>query len=313
MGKSILKNIVDEIASEYSNIRIWMEAMRFTSMNNMVLHSFVREFVFKNFDIFEFCKRFDRFIKKKGDWIKHQPLNFFQEFIVKSLAEERELLNGEPIKKAQLPEKVCLYLSAYKFYRSIISEGDEAFGWREISDLKKKRVFRLMIEDKLTPDDMSHWKGELTGVNNIIWFTKYDSIPQKFRNCSDNPEAAQRIRDLLGMSHLFDDGLIEVQIPKEIVEKGSRVPTICEALGYPYFRPAKRKDGFGREIDLNKKSTGLPVAVHTKIRWEENFKVRYIGMLPKEKEEFSDQEWRQVTSKSQADLIAFIKGLEDEA
>ena len=313
MGNNTLENIEEEIGCQYPNINIWMKAMKHTPKNKMVCHSFIREYVFKNFDIKGFCEGFAKFLEKEGDRIENEPLELYQEFIIKTFLETNNLLIGKPLKKAKLPVKVCYCLCAYKFYKSIMSEGDEALGPRERSMLKKKRAFRLMIENKLTIDDISTWKGELKGAGDIIWFTKYDSIPPKYKKCSDNPKAGQRIRNLLGLAHLFDDGLIEVQIPKDLVEKGSKVPTICEAAGYPYFRPAKRKDGFGRTIDLDNKSTGLPEGVHPKINWESNFGVRYVGDLDKGKKEFSDSEWREVTSKSEADLIAFIEGLKDEA
>jgi hypothetical protein len=309
-----LKEIEDVICHQYPNIRIWMKAMKLTPMNKMVCHSFVREYVFKNFDIVAFCEEFDRFLKKESNRIKHQPFELYQEFIIKTYIETKNLLIGKPIEKSKLPESVFLYSSAYNFYKYIMkSEGEGARGSRERFNLKKERAFRLMIEDKLTPDDMSHWKGELKGASDIIWFIKHDKIPEEFRKCSNNPEAAQRIRDLFGMAHLSNDGLIEVQIPKNLIENSLRVPTICEAVGYPYFRPAKRIDGFGRGIDLDKKNTGPPEAVHPKISWGENFKIRYVGDLPKERKEFSDSEWREIISKSEADLIAFIKGSKDEA
>ncbi|MCX6580113.1 MAG: hypothetical protein NT166_08005 [Candidatus Aminicenantes bacterium] len=313
MEKNILKKIDDEISRQYPTTGRWIEAMKCTPMNNMVRHSFIREYVFKNFDISEFCIKFEEFLVANNSLINDQPLKLYQEFIIRKIVEDKKLLNGKPIEKDKLPEKVCIYLSAYKFYKSIISEGEEARDPGERRNLKKKRIFRLMIENKLTPDDMSNWKGVLGGASGVIWFTKYDSIPPEFSGCSDDPVAAKKIRDLLGLAHMFNDGLIEVQIPKKVIENGSRIPTICEAVGYPYFKPAKRIDGFGQEIDLDKKCPGLPIAVHPKIIWGENFKIRYVGDLPEEITEFSDLEWREVLSKSEIDLIAFIKGLKDEA
>lgn len=313
-GEKILKNIEDGISRQYPNISRWMEAMKSLPMNNMVLHSFVREFVFNNFNIAEFCKKFEGFLKENDLRIDDHPLTIYQKFINENFVEKKNLLNGKPIKKARLTGKVSHFLGAYKFYHSILGGGDEARGPRERLNLKKKRIFRLMIENKLSPAEMSHWKGELKGESDITWFTKYDSIPQEYRECSDDPEAAKKIRDLLGLAHIFSDGLIEVQIPKELVENGSRVPTICETAGYPYFRPAKRVDGFGRAIDLDKKNTGLPEAVHDKITWDGNFNPpRYVGDLSGEKIEFSDPEWQQVTTVSETDLIAFIKGVNNEA
>jgi hypothetical protein len=313
-NNNTLKNIEDKIGHQYPNIRIWMEAMKLTPMKKMVCHSFIREYVFKNFDIIAFCEEFDRFLGKENNRIKHQPFELYQKFIMKTYIEKKKLLIGKPIEKSKLPDSVCLYISAYMFYKYIMKgEGYGVRGSRERFNLKEERIFRLMIEDKLNLDDISYWNGDLGGASNIIWFTKPGAIPQKFRDCSDNPEAAQRIRDLFGMAHLFNDGLIEVQIPKKVIENGSRVPTICDAAGYPYFIPTKRKDCFGRGIDLDKKNAGLPEAVHPKIRWEKNFKIRYVGDLPEKKIEFSDPEWQQIISKSEADLVAYIEGSKDEA
>jgi hypothetical protein len=313
-GSDILKNIENEIARKYPNISRWMEAMNLIPEYKMVRHSFIREFVFKNFNISKFCKEFDGFLGTNDDKIKDKPLKLFKEFIIKNFVEKKKLLNGKPLKKTGLPEKVSHYLSVDKFYYSIIKGGDVARGPQERLNLKEEWVFRLMIENKLTPDDMAYWKGELKGASDITWFTKYDSIPQEFRECSDDKEAAKKIRDLLGLAHIFNCGLIEVQIPKEIVENGSRLPTICEAAGNSYFRPAKRTDGFGRAIDLDKRTTGLPEAVHDKIGWNGNFKPRYVGDLRGEKVGFSDDlEWQQVTTESENDLIAFIKGVNNEA
>ncbi len=313
-NNKILKHIEDKISHHYPIIGIWMEAMKITPMNEMVCHSFIREYVFRNFEIVAFCEEFYRFLEKRSNRINHQPFELYQEFIIKNFIEKKIFLRGKIIEKSKLPEIVCFYSSAYNFYKYVIKGGgDGARVSRERLNLKRERVFRLMIENKLTPDDICHWEGELKGAGGIIWFTKYDSIPLEFRECSDDPLAAKKIRDLLGLAHLFNDGLIEVQIPKKVIENGSRVPTICEVAGYPYFRPAKRKDGFGRDIDLDKKTTGLPAGVHGKIKCEKNFKIRYVGDLPNERKVFSDSEWREFTSKSEADLVAFIKGLKDEA
>ncbi len=314
IGNNVLKKIEKKIGRKYPGISSWMKAMKLTPKNKMVCHSFIREYVFENFDIPEFCKEFDGFLEANDGRIKDKPLEVFQEFIIKDFKDRMGLQKGKPIEKTRLPEKVCYYLRAYKFYKSIIMNGgDEALGAIERSKLKEEEAIKRMIENKLTPDEISKWKGELSGNGDIIWITKYDSIPQEFRECSDDPEAAKKIRDLLGLAHLFNCGLIEVQIPKEIIENDSRVPTICEAVGYPYFRPAKRPDDFGRTIDLDKKNTGLPEAVNDKIDWIGNLKPRYVGDLPVKKIEFSDFEWQQVTSVSETDLIAFIKGVNNEA
>ncbi|UCH96511.1 MAG: hypothetical protein JSV88_06585, partial [Candidatus Aminicenantes bacterium] len=313
-----LKNIEDEIGNEYPNIRIWVEVMQLTPKNKMVCHSFIREYVFKNFDINAFCEGFDKFLEKEDERIENEPLELYQEFFIiffetKKDEEKNELLFGIPRGKEKFQGKVCHYLKAYDFYKYIM-KGDKGRGPQERFKLKEKGgAFRLMIDGELTPVDIAKWKRYLTSKRGFIWFTKHDSIPQEFRECWDNPKAANRIRDLLGLTRFFNDGIIEVQIPKNELEKESRVPTICEAGGNPYFRPAKRKDGFGRTIDLDKKCTGLLEGVHPKIRLKENFKIRYVGELAKERKEFSDSEWREVMSNSEADLVAFIEGLKDEA
>lgn len=324
MGKSIFVKIGNVVKRRHLNIRIWMigyrypnirkwlKAMKLIPKNKMVRHSFIREYVFRNFDILEFCEDFDLYLKDNADQIKHQPSKLYKAFILKTYVDTNRLLRGQSIEKEKLPEKVCHYLPAYKFYHSTMSDGDEGRGFQDRAKLKEERVFRLMIENKLTPDDISHWEGELKGETDIIWFTKCGSILDEFSECSNNPEAARVIRDLLGLAHLYQDGLIEVQIPKSKVKNGSKVPTICESVGYPYFRPAKRIDGFGRAIDLDKKSTGLPEGVHAKISWDKDFNIRYVGDLPMEKK-FNDLEWFQVTDTSETDLIAFIKGEKNEA
>lgn len=322
MGKSIFEKIGTVVKRRHLNIRIWMigyrypnirkwlKAMKLNPKNKMVRHSFIREYVFRNFDILKFCEDFDLYLKDNAEQIKHQPSKLYKVFIIETYVKTKRLLNGPSIEK--LPDKVCHYLPAYKFYHSIMNNGDESRGFLDRANLKKERPFRLMIANKLTPDDISYWEGEFKGDTDIIWFTKCSSIPDGFRESSDNPEAARVIRNLLGLAHLYQDGLIEVQIPKSKVENGSKVPTICESVGYPYFRPAKRIDGFGRAIDLDKKSTGLPEGVHAKISWDKDFNIRYVGDLPMEKK-FSDLEWLQVTDTSETDLIAFMKGEKNEA
>ena len=49
------------------------------------------------------------------------------------------------------------------------------------------------------------------------------------------------------------------------------------------------------------------------IDWIVNFKTRYVGDLPGEKIESSDIEWQQVTTESEAGLIAFIEGVNNGA
>jgi hypothetical protein len=313
MGEDILRKIKDEIGNQYPNISNWMEAMQFTKINKMIRHSFIRAYVFKNFNISEFCEGFNGFLKKNHHRIDSQPFRVYEEFIKTAYSLNKKFLCGNLIKKRNLPGKICHYLNAYKFYKTVMGEGDGARGSREKAHLKKRRIFRLMKANKLTPDDMSHWQGELKGAIDIFWFTKYDSIPDKFRKCSDNPVAAQAIRDLLGSPHLYNDVLIEVQIPKNLAEKAPKVPTICDAGGYPYFRPAIRIDGFGRTINLDKRTTGLPEGVHEKINWDKSFATRYVGDLPKKKKEFSDTEWNQLIDKSEEELIAFLEGLQNEA
>ncbi len=305
MGKSTLKKAEDAIGSQYPNIRIWMEAMKLTAENSMVRHSFVREYVFKNFDILEFCNDFDEFLEKNRHRIDQEPFGLYEEFFKKFYAPNGKFLCGNPIEENNLPEKVCHYLSTYKFYTTIMG-GPR--GNRVKANLKVKRRFRLMREKNLTPKIMSGWVGKLKGAVDIFWFTKYDSIPDKFRECSDNPEAARVIRDLLGLAHYSDVGLIEIQIPKHLVDKGSKVPTICDVCGYSFFRPAKRKDGFGRAVDLDKKSLGLPEGVHEKISWDRDFPTRYVGDLPEEKKEFSDSEWKQLLDRSKKRVNRFNRG-----
>lgn len=302
MENDTLKNIEKEIGQQYPNIGIWIEAMKSPPINNMVCHSFIREYVFKNFDILEFCKDFDEFLGKSHLRIDQEPFGLYEEFFKKIYAPNGKFLCGNPIEENKLPEKVCHYLSAYKFYTMIMG-GPR--GNRVRANLKVKRRFRLMGEKNLTPEDMPGWEGELKGAIDIFWFTKYESIPEKFRECSDDPEAARVIQNLLGLAHYYNEGLIEIQIPKHLVDRGSKVPTICDSGGYPYFRPAKRKDGFGRAVDLDKKSLGLPEGVHEKITWNKDFSTRYVGDLPEEKIEFSDSEWKQLLDKSKRRVNRF--------
>lgn len=311
----ILKNIEEEIGDLYSNIHTWMQAMQFSIENKVVCHSFIREYVFKNFDIAAFCKEFVKFLEKENGRIKLEPYTLYLDFLMqiqKIRKEQKEFLQGKPIEKVNLPKIACYYLRAYDFYTYIV-KGDVVRGPRERLNLKTNFVFRRMIQDRLTPEEISEWNGYLTNANGFIWFTKQDAIPAKFRECSDNPEAAQHIQYLFGLGYFFDDGLIEVQIPGNVIENESRVPTIVDAGGYPYFIPRKRNDGFGRGLDLNKKKAGLPEAVHPRIKLEKTFKFRYVGDLPHEKKEFNDEDWQAVLNKLETELIDFLEGLKDEA
>jgi hypothetical protein len=313
MARKTLKKIEGEIKKLYPNISIWMEAMNVSSTTKMVKHGFIRAYVFKNFNIKNFCKGFEIYLKKRFQQILTKPNELYKDFIINHYNNKAKRLKGKSIKKENLPEVLCHYLSRFAFYDKIISGGDEGLGPGERLKLKKHPLFIKMAKGELIPEDCVYWDGELGGAGEIVWFTCHDALPDEVRECLDSPDAASRIRDLLGMAHLYGDGFIEVQIPREVVEKGAKVPTICEAAGYPYFRPAKRKDGFGRTIDLATKDTGLPEGVHIKIKWSKNLGTRYLGELPEVENKFDESCWQQVTKKSEGELIELQEGIKDEA
>ncbi|MCP5105336.1 MAG: hypothetical protein GY950_18250, partial [bacterium] len=54
MGTKILKKISSNIKESHPFISQWLEAMDVSAVTKMVRHGFIRDFVFKNFDVEKF-------------------------------------------------------------------------------------------------------------------------------------------------------------------------------------------------------------------------------------------------------------------
>lgn len=145
-----------------------------------------------------------------------------------------------------------------------------------VMELRKGNISSAFLASK---------RAVLSSSRGYFWVTRSAEVNSRLVGLPD-VKKAERIRELVGLASLFEaEGnqgrlLIEVRIPADILTN-LRLPTVFDANGRSYFRPAFRNDRWGETIDLRSLREGVPEAIHEKIIWKEEISnPEPVGELP---------------------------------
>lgn len=134
-------------------------------------------------------------------------------------------------------------------------------------------IIRNVLRKPSYPQDNIETASELKGARPINWVTKLSSLNQ---HISAGPE---RLRNILGLTHYNEDQtLCVIEYPANHPVK-LKNPTALDA-GFNYIFWSRGKRGsWGRTIDIETSSDGLPEAVHEPINLSPDFRFKLIGRL----------------------------------
>jgi hypothetical protein len=122
-------------------------------------------------------------------------------------------------------------------------------------------------------------KNHMSSRRSFVWVTQGKEILKLFRKYKSGG-LANILRSKLGLLHFIEDQeLIEVIYPKGRIKDQLRAPTFLEGNPSLIFRSSINNDGWGRTCDLISLDEGLPEAIHPKVEFDGEFRIRYIGRL----------------------------------
>ena len=166
---------------------------------------------------------------------------------------------------------------------------------RALDIIRSPRKFRLALESE----------GLLfSGPFRFFWLADFaDDLPRDLD--SKGGEAPEWLRAQVGTAHYANDYLAAFEIARSQLSVGaSRKPTLFDARGYAYFRPAFRDDGWGIAVDLATKEDGRPEAVHAEVFLHEGVHPIPVGLLPKEAVQYDEADWAELLAVSEQQLLS---------
>lgn len=126
----------------------------------------------------------------------------------------------------------------------------------------------------------------LTMKRPFVWVTDTEELRKVVEEeVQNNRRPADRVRNGLGLAHFMASGeprLIEIEYPARFFRKHRRVPLAAPTFleGRPpnmVYRSLRNADGWGMTVDLSTGQPGLPEAVHGRVPFKGDFKIRNLG------------------------------------
>lgn len=142
-----------------------------------------------------------------------------------------------------------------------------------------------LVEKNLQAYAKGHFP-PLTMKRPFVWVTETEALEVVVaRERKRKRQAADRVRNMLGLAHFLPAGephLIEVQYPPAFFKKRKAVPFAAPTFleGRPpnmVYRSLRNSEGWGITVDLDTGHLGLPEAVHGRIRFKGDFRIRNLG------------------------------------
>ncbi|MBU7046455.1 MAG: hypothetical protein HXS54_08460 [Theionarchaea archaeon] len=255
--------------------------------NPMILHNFLREFVFQNIERTAFHQAIGTLEQHLGEK-KYQTENRIYEIpgeIIKFLKENVEgdcpFFLGHEIQDENIPEYVCHYKVYKDFWNYCIKKTSELFSdTNQVVRNRKEEIREKLRKNEKIPLDNFGGRN-LSGEHGFFWVCKKMSDA----TCSCDDGKAQTIADRLGFVLEEEDDLVEICIPKSKIKKLS-CPTIFDnAFKNDYFRTQYRKDMWGETVNLSpnpgKEFEGYPEAISRSIPVEKTSSQCIIGRARK--------------------------------
>jgi hypothetical protein len=114
----------------------------------------------------------------------------------------------------------------------------------------------------------------------LAWVTQTEAIGE-LRDSTPRRSLANRVRDLAGLDHLWQDRhLVEIVYPSSVVASTPIcAPTALDGGTALVYRSDSRPDGWGSAVDLQTLGRGLPEAVHPPVKFSDDFRVEYVGRI----------------------------------
>jgi hypothetical protein len=129
-------------------------------------------------------------------------------------------------------------------------------------------------------------KGLMKTGRDFAWVTQTDAVQSIRATVGMDGRLPAVIRDKLGLRHYNDDQkLVEIVYSEDCFAASALAPpTFVEGSPNLIYRSTKRKDGWGRAVDLSTCEDGLPEAVHRPIPFTSDFRIRLIGRIAERNE-----------------------------
>lgn len=122
-------------------------------------------------------------------------------------------------------------------------------------------------------------KNHMSSRRSFAWVTQGKEILKLFRKHKAGG-LPNILRNKLGLLHFIEDQeLIEVIYPKGRIKDQLRAPTFLEGNPSLIFRSTSSSDGWGRTCDITSMEDGLPEAIHPKVEFDSEYRIRYLGRL----------------------------------
>ena len=275
-----LRRIEDELKEKYPALWRVLEVLQESRQNPMILHNFVREFIFGNIEKETFELISDRLNKhfKNSKHLEGKSVQEIPEKIINILDKNFDgdcpFFLGSEIHNIHIPDYVCHYKSYNDLWEFYISKK-----WKKMVDPeplvgKKKKEIReklrkkeKILEEYIDEIELNGGKGK------FFWVCRKKSDI----DCYDD-QRAQEVLDKLGMIIQEGDDLVEICISKSQIE-GLCCPTIFDnAFDNDYFRTAYRKDGWGETVNISPNAVGgyngYPQAISRPV----SLKIKETGM-----------------------------------
>jgi len=120
--------------------------------------------------------------------------------------------------------------------------------------------------------------GDMRTDRSFAWVTKTKEIESIRKNHKHS--LASRIRDKLGLLHFSKDNhLIEVIYPKKTLKNNLRIPTFIEGNPSLVYKSCHSSDMWGKTCDIQTYNEGCSEAVHSKVAFTGDFRVKNIGQI----------------------------------
>jgi len=263
----------------------------------MVWHSLCRDYYFQNVsneELAHYLNKFNEYLKPGVDKNPERAHGQFVQFCTL----EQPFLQGNPITMANPDDEIHHYVTKQTFRRHILRKGDGRRAPLAVVVIDTEPLIELLNTGRLTSSLLSSQKRTIGGRHGFFWSTTGSAVKDKLQNCSEE-EVPSCLRNALALSDFSNDVMVQIPITASALLK-LRIPTILDANGSPYFRPAKRPDGWGETFDLATLGEGLPEAIHPEIEWDsEAPNPSVIGALPEHRKVLPDEDWNELLNKSQ--------------
>lgn len=267
ISKKDLRKIEDELKEKYPSLWRLLEVFQEKKQNPMILHNFVREFIFGNIkkETFELIseklnKHFENSKHLRGKNVHDIPEKIIN-ILDESFDGDCPFFLGNGIYDVHIPDYICHYKTYNDLWEFYISKQ-----WKKIVDPeplvdKKKEEIRRKLRKKEKILEEYIDEIELNGEKGkFFWVCRKKSD----MDCYDD-QRAQEVLDKLGMAILTEDDLVEICISKSQIG-GLSCPTIFDnAFDNDYFRTAYREDGWGETVNISPNAVegykGYPQAI----------------------------------------------------